>query len=178
VRYAIVFALCCLAGCAKRGEYPAFEEELPAVNVPYEMRQYNYTPGGSCVHASLITLLRWQNRSEEARMWRREFRGGEWATSMSRKMDSRGIRYAYTVEGDVEFLEWACRTRRGAGVTVKGGAHMVTLVHLDDEWAALLDNNDISKHIWLPRQEFIDEWHRSLGWAVTPVYSPLAPNPY
>ncbi|MHC4302100.1 MAG: hypothetical protein ACYS7Y_32965 [Planctomycetota bacterium] len=175
----IVFAGSVICGCnTYRGEYPAFEEELPVVNVSYEMRQHNYTPGGSCVHASLITLLRWQNRSEEAAMWRREFSGGEWATSVARKLDSRGIRYAYTSEGDVEFLEWACRTRRGAGVTVRGGAHMVTLTHLDDEWAVLLDNNNISKFIWLPRQEFIDEWQASHGWAVTPIYSPHAPLPY
>lgn len=171
---AIVF----LSGCAHRGEYPAHKEERPTVNVPYDMRQHNYTSGGSCVHASLITLLRWQNRSEDAAMWRRTYKGGEWATSIARKMDGRGIRYAYTTEGDVEFLEWACDTRRGCGVTVNGGAHMVTLVHLDEEWAALLDNNDISTFNWVPRDEFLDEWHSSYGWAVTPVYSPLAPNPY
>jgi len=172
----VLLALVC--GCnTYRGDYPTFATEWPAINIPPDMREANYA-GGSCVHASLVTLLRWQNRSEAARAWRSEFYGGEWATSIARKMDSRGIRYAYTIDGDVRFLEWACRTRRGCGVTVNGGAHMVTLVHLDSEWATLLDNNDISKFTWLPRKEFIREWQASFGWAVTPVYSPHAPYPY
>jgi len=32
---------------------------------------------------------------------------------------------------------------------------MVTLVHLDDQWAAILDNNNVSKFIWVPRTALI-----------------------
>jgi len=178
VMLAFLLWLIYLTGCdTYRGVYPEFEEELPVVNVSNGMRQFNYTKGGSCVHASLITLLRWQNRSDEARAWRETYSGGEWATRLSEKLDSQGIRYAYTSSGDVKFLEWACRTRRGCGVAIRGGSHMVTLVHLDESWAAILDNNDISRFVWLPRENFIEDWQSS-GWAVTPVYSPSAPLPH
>ena len=88
-----------------------------------------------------------------------------------------GIRYAYVTNGDVRFLEWACRTRRGCGITVLGGAHMVALVHLDDKWAAILDNNNVERFIWVPRETLIAEWKASYGWAVTPIYTPTAPLP-
>ena len=54
---------------------------------------------------------------------------------------------------------------------------MVALVHLDTKWAALLDNNDVSKFIWVPRETLIAEWKASYGWAVVPVYTPAAPLP-
>jgi hypothetical protein len=82
-----------------------------------------------------------------------------------------------TTSGDVAFLEWACRTRRGCGIAVKGGKHMVALVHLDSQWAAILDNNNVSKFIWVPRKTLLAEWHASHGWAVVPIYSPSAPVP-
>ena len=87
------------------------------------------------------------------------------------------IRYAYVTNGDVKFLEWACRTRRGCGITIMGGGHMVALVYLDDKWAALLDDNAVEHYIWVPRETLIAEWKASNGWAVTPIYTPAAPLP-
>ena len=167
-----------MVGCAERRDYGTKIVERPEVNIPIAMRESNYSSGGSCVHASLITLLRWQGKERLAKDWRRDFRGGEFARSVAVKLDSRGIRYAYTTKGDVRFLEWACRTKRGCGITVNGGAHMITLVHLDAKWAAVLDNNSTSRFIWIPRDELVAEWKRSYGWAVTPMYSPLAPLPH
>ena len=90
-----------------------------------------------------------------------------------------GIRFAHTVgRNDVSFLEWACSTRRGAGVTVLGGRHMICLVHLDEKWAGILDNNDTSRIRWVPRKTFLAEWFNSNSWATTPVYSPAPPLPY
>jgi len=159
---------------------PAIVAERPVVNVPYAMRQENWLGSkreGSCAWAATISLLRWQGRYEMAD-WIRKNRGnGEWPEHMEAGLDSAGIRYAYTVDGDVEFLEWACRTRRGCGITVHGGAHMVALLHLDEEWACLLDNNAIQEFIWVPRESLIAEWKASHGWAVTPVYTPAAPLP-
>lgn len=152
-------------------------KERPTVNIPLAWRESNYLDTGSCVHATLITLLRWQGRLDDAAKWRRDFSGGEWAHSLKNKLDSRSIRYAYTIDGDVRFLEWACRTRRGCGIAINGGAHMVALVHLDAELVAIIDNNDTSKFIWIPRNKFIAEWKSSGGWAVAPVYTPAAPLP-
>jgi hypothetical protein len=126
----------------------------------------------------MVSLMRWQGLHGMADRWRSSYYGGEYASKLASKLDANGVRYAYVTSGDVSFLDWACKTRRGCGITVHGGAHMVTLVHLDDKWAATLDNNDISKFNWTTREDLIREWKSSYGWAVTPVYSPAAPLPW
>jgi hypothetical protein len=169
-------------GCSNdRAHYPSDRipvVERPTVNLPYVFRQANWNKNGSCVHASMVSLFKWQGEKELAKLWRGKYRGGEWASRLASRLEANGVRYAYVTNGDVSFLEWACDTRRGCGITVDGGSHMVTLVHLDSEWAATLDNNDISKFNWIPRKKLIAEWKASYGWAVTPVYSPAAPLPW
>lgn len=174
MKWIVALLLLCV-GCGRSDTEVV--SERPVVNIPQAFRQANYLSSGSCVHASLITLLKWQGQYDDAAKWRRDFGGGEWADGLAKKMESRGIRYAYVTNGDASFLEWACKTRRGCGITVKSGAHMVTLVHLDKEWAAILDNNDVSKFTWIPRDKLIAEWKSSFGWAVTPIYTPAAPLP-
>jgi hypothetical protein len=160
---------------------PAVPTEYPTVNLPVALRQANWRGDegeGSCVHASMISLFRWQGRYATADYWRRTYGNGEWATSFAQKLERDGIRYAYTVgQNDVDFLEWACRTRRGAGVTVLGGRHMVCLVHLDEKWAGILDNNSVERIQWVPRKTFLAEWRHSNSWGVTPIYSPAPPLP-
>ncbi len=163
-----------------RHRYQTPPPEMPRINVPVEMRQHNWNGNkreGSCVHAAFITLLRWQGRTGLAKSWRRLHGNGESPPSMSRQLDYRGVRYAYVTNGSVSFLEWAIATRRGCNITVKGGRHMVTLVHLDEKIAAVLDNNRTGRFIWMPRETLISEWKSSRGWAITPVYSPAAPLP-
>jgi hypothetical protein len=155
--------------------------EYPTVNLPLALRQHNWRGmrgEGSCVHASMVMLLRWQGRHQTAEWWRKHYGDGEWSGRLSRRLTQAGIRFAVTESSDVKFLEWACQTRRGAGVVVSGGAHMVCLVHLDKERAGILDNNDIKRILWMPRKAFLAEWKRSGGWAVTPVYSPAPPLPH
>jgi len=152
--------------------------ERPLVNPPPAIRQENWVSNGSgsCVHATLITLLRWQGRYEMANHWRKTYGSGETADDLALKMEREGIRYAYTAgEDDVDFLEWACSTRRGCGITCKGGVHMVALVHLDDKWACLLDDNATDHYSWVPRERFLAEWKASNSWAVAVIYAPAAP---
>jgi len=156
------------------------KKERPAVNLPLSLRQHNWIGNrgeGSCVWASTITLLRWQGRYQMADWIRQHYGNGEVPDDWAEKMDRAGIRYAYVTNGDVRFLEWCIRTRRGAAVTVLGGAHCVNLVHLDGTWAALIDNNAPMNPIWIPRKRFIAEWKASYGWALTVVYAPSAPLP-
>ncbi len=177
--FTIVFILLLIAllGCDVPCEpCPKAEVERPTVNIPLALRQSNWG-GGSCVHACIVSLFRWQARYNTADYWRRTYIGGEGSSGLKTKLDRNGIRYAYVTNGDVKFLEWACSTRRGCAITVLGGRHMVTLVHLDSKWAAILDNNSVSKFIWVPRGSLIAEWKASMGWAVTPVYTPAAPLP-
>ena len=161
---------------------PTTPTEYPTVNLPVALREANWRGNegeGSCVHASMISLFRWQGRNATADRWRRTYGNGEWAAGLADKMDREGVRFAYTVgRNDMGFLEWACRTRRGAGVTVLGGRHMVCLVHLGETHAGLLDNNSVTRIKWVPRRTFLAEWRNSNSWGVCPVYAPAPPLPY
>jgi hypothetical protein len=154
--------------------------EVPVVNVPAKLRQGNWIGGqgeGSCVHAALISLLRWQGQFKPADYWKAHFSDGEYPDSMKRKLDSSGVRYAWHIGGDERFLEWSCRTRRGAGIRIHGGAHMVALVHLTPKFAGVLDNNDVRSVKWMDREALLSDWKGCNGWAFSPVYSPAAPLP-
>ena len=166
---AVLYILSALTLCT-------FGQECPTVNLPLALRERNYS-GGSCVHATLVSLLRWQGQLKIAADWRKKHSGGEWSHSFHGKLAREDLRYAWCTNGDVKFLEWAISTRRGCGIDVHGGRHMVALVYLDAEWAAILDNNNIHKFIWVPREILIKEWQSGKGWAVAPVYSPAAPLP-
>ncbi len=176
---AFILLLC--LGC----DAPTIKKEYPTVNLPVALRQENWRGNkkeGSCVHATMVSLFRWQGRFAMANHWRATYGNGEVADdtwdardNLVQKMEREGVRYAYTTAGDVAFLEWACSTRRGCGVTVMGGKHMVALVHFDAEWAGILDNNDVERITWIPRETFVAEWQNSNGWAVTPVYTPAPP---
>jgi hypothetical protein len=162
------------AAAGDRCPFPtAAWREVPVVNLPRHARCRNYA-GGSCVIASMASLLRWQGRDDLAELFRRAYSGGQSASSLHAKLEAHRVRYAYTTSGDAAFLEWACRTRRGAGVTFFAN-HFVCLVHLDGERAILLDNNRVEQYLTLPRDEFLQRWRGYGGWATTPVYSPAAP---
>ena len=194
-RILCVIFLVCLSGCdlqlqidcpgitPSRPEikYPEFKREFPTVNLEQAFRQSNWVGSegeGSCVHASMISLFHFQGRHDLAEKWVRTYENGEWPEGLAAKFDKQGVRYAYTSgRNDVPFLEWACQTRRGCGVTVKGGKHMICLVHLDDKWAGLLDCNKVNEIRWVSRKTFLNEWFNSNSWAVTPVYSPPPPRP-
>lgn len=162
-------------------------QEVPVVNLPLELREKNWQGPlgeGSCVHSTMVMALRWQQEYRLAEHWRQTYSDGEYAddswhygSNLARKFDSENVRYAYVTNGDVGFLEWAISTRRGCGVTVKGGRHMTLLVHLDEEKAGLLDNNRIDEIIWVDRDRFIAEWRASNGWAVSVLYTPAPPLP-
>ncbi len=156
--------------------YPPFAEEQPTMNLEQVFRVNNWLGRrrqGSCVHASMTMLFRWQGEYALADKWRKTYGDGESAGGLSAKFDVEGVRYAFTAhKGDVSFLEWACDTRRGCGVTVMGGRHMVILAHLDSERAGILDNNSPGCIKWVPRNTFISEWKNSSSWAVTPIYVP------
>ena len=153
----------------------------PAVYIPKRMRQENWLGPkreGSCVHAAMTNLFIAQGRFKLANWWRTHNGDGEWPSDLAPKLDAAGIKYAYTsMKGNVKFLEWAVKTHRGCGVTVRGASHMVVLVHLDKKWAGLLDSNAVDEIIWVPRKTFIAEWLNSESWAITPVYTPQPPMP-
>jgi len=171
---AFAFLLICVAaGIANAAD-------VPAVDIPPSQREANW-PGsegdGSCVHASLVTLMRWQARPHSADYWRLAHENGESPSSLTPKLDAAEVRYAMTAgECDVRFLQWAVDTRRGCGVTVHGGGHMVLLVHLDAEYAGIIDPNFPDRVAWYSRDSFLAHWCASNSWAIAVVYSPLPPR--
>ncbi len=163
-------------------DYPDYMAERPTVNLEEAFREENWLGPqgeGSCVHATLIMLFRWQGQFEMADYWKANHADGEYASALADKMDRAGVRYAYTSREDgIEFLEWACETRRGCGVAVNNRAHMVMLVYLDDEYACVLDNNFPKEFKWIPRDVFMADWLTSGSWAVVPIYTPPPPIPF
>jgi hypothetical protein len=155
--------------------------DVRLLDIPLAYRRKNWTGNrgqGSCVHAAFVNLLQWQGRHDMADWWASHHSNGETAESMATKLEAAGLRFAETRSGDEEFLEWAIRTRRGAGVVVQDGAHMVNLVGLTRSTAQILDSNTPERIQHRPRDDFVREWKASGGWAVTPVGTPLPPDPW
>ena len=186
--FALIFAASpfCFVGCDDAADVEAVADvpyrtfaarEIPAMNPPYEMRQKNWIRNGrgSCFHASAISVMRWQGQNELADYWRRTYGGGEYAENLCAKLDREQVRFAATLNGDVGFLEWCTRTRRGAAIPYFD-SHAVTLVELNEREALLLDNNRTERYIRIPRDTFISNWRgRYGGCAITLVYAPPAP---
>ena len=160
-------------------EYPQYEVEVPTVNLETALRQRNWakTPmNGSCVYATLVSLFRWQGRDDLATRIREKYDGGTGWFRLAAELDAEGIEYAFTNQkNDVAFLEWACKTRRGAGVTTTGGSHMIALVYLDDKRAGFIDNNKPEEILWKTREEFLTDWFSATSWAITPLMGPPPP---
>lgn len=164
---------------AVSAELLAPAQERPVVNLPQEWRQKNWAPygSGSCVHASMVMVMRWQGLYELAEWWRKTYHSGEYASRLHKRLDDAGVRFAGVENGDVAFLEWCIRTRRGAAITWKT-AHMCLLVHLDEEWAGIIDNNRPAEVEWERRDSFVRKWRGYSGWATTVVYDPPPRPPW
>lgn len=148
------------------------------IDIPPEWRHSNYALG-SCVHATTESLLEWQGLHDQAQEWRRRYSGGE-ATAQpphTRKMDSMGLKYVVTNNGDVELLEWACATRRGCGIAYPAG-HCIALVGHENGQAVFLDNNHVGRLDREPWDGFVAKWKRIGGNAFAFVYNPPPPTPH
>lgn len=163
------------------GPVPAGTPQGVVMDLPPQLRQPNWG-GGSCVHAATVSLLRWQGQHAMAAWWRAQYTGGEYADRLMKRMEAANLRYAYTISGDVRFLEWCIRTGRGAGIFYKPN-HAINLVGLDADHAYLLDNNATgypeSRGHWerVPRGTFESRWRDYGGLAWTLVYDPPPPLP-
>ena len=151
------------------------------MDLPPELREPNWG-GGSCVHASTVMVLRHQGQYEMADWWRQQYSGGEYSDRLIKRMESANLRYAYTVDGDFEFLRWCVRTRRGCGIFYKP-SHAINLIGMDDRYVYLLDNNDVTRPErdgipeTVPINEFIRRWKGYGGFGFTVVYTPNPPKP-
>jgi len=153
-----------------------------ALDLPPEFRQRNWG-GGSCVHASTVNLLRWMGLFDLADWWRNQYSGGEYSDRLVKRMEAAGLQYAYTTESDFGFLEWACRTGRGAGIFYKP-RHAINCVGMDSQYVYLLDNNATNypeqrgTYERVPIDTFKSRWRGYGGFAWSLVYMPPAPVPH
>lgn len=180
----------CLIGCEAERPRPLVipnpppAAEIPVANLPLLLREWNWTDrggSGSCVHASTVFHLRWQNQLERAKHWRDTYAGGETATSILSKWRNEGIYYNKTEEGDPEFLEWCTRNRRGSIIWFFPShcVHFCGLAAVEGkQYAIICDNNRIEQYLRIPREEFIRKWREYGGFAATALFSPSPPMPW
>jgi hypothetical protein len=148
---------------------------------------------GLCVFTSVQNAARYQNETRlvnfQADM-KKEPGGGYPA-----KVDSmiakygKGTPYLQYEGKDPAVLRAALATGRMPSVTYNGHdphyrgsiAHMVNLVHLDERWAVVLDNNFIGENelVWLTPDDFLQRWRgNGGGWAVVLLAPPPPPVPH
>lgn len=137
---------------------------------------------GLCVFTSIEYAARWQNEErlkDFQEKMRREPGGGypQKVDAMIAKY-SPGVQYIQDTSGNLEILRAAIKSGRMPGVTYGGSdphysgyvAHMVSLVHLDNEWAVISDNNfpQDNQHVWMSVAEFERRWKAGGGggWSV------------
>jgi hypothetical protein len=147
-----------------------------AIDLPAAMRVYNYG-GGSCLHAAWEDALLWQHQERVASHWRHNHGGPARVEDIARLADLLGLDYAYTDSGNVAFLEWCSRTRRGAAIHWIRGTHAILFCGFEGDQAILIGTNDpaITR---MPRESFLKEWVAAGGCAITPLYSPTPPHPW
>lgn len=185
----VLLLICC--GCSREQpkqvrRLPAPAAETPPANVPVALRQRNWPSRqresygqGSCVHASLVTHMRWLNEYELGESWRSKFSGGEYDNRVRERLDLNDVDYAYTNKTDPRFLDWASVTRRGAIVWWKPNHCCFFAGFVSNppgkpqgEYAVIIDNNSPSVLEYTPREQFIRLWAGYGGFALSILESP------
>ena len=135
-----------------------------AANIPTpEMRQPNYS-GGSCAHASMVTLLRMHDRPQGAEWWRAHYRGAQSHQALAAKAKAAGLAVRSTFSGDAAFLE----TVDGAVIDwlgKRGGRHAVVFCGYRGGVAIISDPNETKLRCY-PKEAFVRYWQRCGGRAV------------
>jgi hypothetical protein len=192
----LVFFFCTIAGQAAPtlgGPISPDGKVTVTISLPLHLRARN-APGidgaGLCVFTSIMHSARWQLEQPlvdfQARM-RKEL-GGGWPGRVDKMIAkyAPGVDYVQFEGRDPLLLKAALASQRLPSVTYNGRdphyhgsiSHMVNIVHLDDHWACILDNNFIGENdlVWMTPAEFLDRWRgRGSGWVVVLLREP--PNP-
>ncbi len=184
---AIAIASLLLVGCADLAPVrvralPLPDGERPPMNLPTQMRQRNWVSSeneGSCVHASMISVLRWHNQERLANWWRQNFAGGENEIEIERKLQAAGVPFISRHNGDPEILDWASRTRHGCILWwkpshcctfcgwIKGSDGRIYGVIMDNNWPERLELTE--------RSQLIRLWNGYGGFALAPLLPPATP---
>jgi hypothetical protein len=185
-RVCLLLLLCCLGCSTSAARYrplPApSRTETPSVNPSRDIRQKNWlgkNNEGSCVHASLSSMLHWQNQFELAKWWRSQYSGGEWSDELRRRLDAAKIPYAFTERANIQLLDDAHAQRRGALLWWKP-SHCCTFCgwvkNSDGKvYAAILDNNYPDRYEFVERSQFHKAWAGYGGFALSTLFDPPSP---
>ncbi len=145
---------------------------------------------GLCVFASMTMASRWHNVRPLFDVIHKINEGGGWPEKVDGvfKRFAPDLKYVQYEGTDPSLLDKALSEGRLACVTYGYGEryqmqtiyHMVCLVHLDDRYAAILDNNFPGTYEWMSRAEFLKRWkHPSgKGWAYVMLTPPPPPVPH
>lgn len=148
--------------------------EVLSVHWPQAIRERNYD-GGSCVHASTVTQLRYLGLTDMATWWRSTYNRGEYSGRMDRRLASANLSFASLVDGGKTsewFIDWCCGryggSRRGCCINMKG-PHVVNIIGASPDWRQyyVVDNNHPQRvEVW-DRDALIANHRRSGGWVFT-----------
>lgn len=174
----------------------------PNADLPQSLRKKNIPSLGlgCCVMRSIDHAAHWQNLPGlyDFPEWMVENRlpGGGWPSRMDKLIpqicQDRGTEtpaYLQIESNDLEILKLCCKTRRMVCVTYAYSptgryngqriSHMVNLVHADDEWFGVLDNNYPDEIEWMTPEEFLPVYHggNQSGWSIIFLAYPPPPLP-
>jgi hypothetical protein len=159
------------------------EAEHPVVNPPLAIRKENWLGGpgrneGSCVHASLTNMLRWQNQFGLEQAWRKKYSGGEYDSRLRERLADANIPFAFTGNSSLEFLDAAHRSRRGALLWWKPSHCCTFCGWVKDRdgkvYAVILDNNNVRSYELTERSQFQRLWAGYGGFALSTLYDPAS----
>lgn len=187
----LVCLACFCVGCEDSVDQyyalPAPAAEHPVFNPPLAIRQSNWLGGanrneGSCVHASLSSMLHWQNQFDKAAQWRSTYSGGEYDTRLRERLNAAGIPHIFTNNSSIDFLDLAHASRRGSLLWWKP-SHCCTFcgwVKGDNGqiYAVILDNNRVGAYELVEKSQFHRLWAGYGGFALSTLYDPASPPVY
>lgn len=176
---------------------PEHEGVQARIDLPPSMHVKNSvgTDGsGLCVFATLQMCAYYQDipaLQDLVNRMHREMAGGGYPEKVEQVIqkyaDGQRIEIFQYQGKDPATLDLAMKTGRPCGVTYGYGAfynnqtiaHMVLLAHLDDKWAAIIDNNNPAYWTWMSREEFLRRWKHpyGTGWAYVLLAPPPPPVP-
>lgn len=202
IRFVASGILIALSSVALAGFSPSSTPAGPSgvratVDLPRDRHMKNV--GGSdglglCVFTSIRHAADWQNLIDllDYRRWMESRPGGGYPSKVDATLKAycreKGIaipEYIQHTGGDDAFLDLAIKTGRCPCVTYAGRddfyrgriAHMVNLVYLDQQHAAIVDNNRPGVWLWMTRSEFLSRWRdMSGGWAFVFLAPPPPPH--
>jgi hypothetical protein len=167
-------------------------------NAPIPPKYHVQNEGGSdgaglCVIASVLCNGRYQQipgleRGKESELWKvaKSRKGGYYDEKLKKLVkqvlpNEKWVSIEGSTKDCVDILKRYSAAGYPIAATMSTGAqygympihHMISLVHLDANWACVVDNNDAGKYHWMPAKEFLRRFQDGAsGWLFVWLRSP------